>query len=85
VTTFNRKNYIEGELSQAKAREEKLFTRRDECEAQVAQIIGWELTPMQLLQLRNAVAKWEQYEEAIDKVQERLRYYQEALSDMAGV
>jgi hypothetical protein len=65
---FQEKTYTE----RLKETEDKLFTRRDEAEGAINKVMGRELTPLEFLQIRQAIGEFEECERRIEKVQEQM-------------
>lgn len=66
------KNWREIRHAELVERESKIFNRRDEIEKRLNNITGVKLSGLQLLQLRQAIADYEQCEDAISRVQESM-------------
>ena len=66
--TTTEKTYTE----RLKETEDKLFTRRDEQESEINRVAGRELTPLEFLQIRQAIAEFEECERRIEGVQLRM-------------
>ena len=66
--TTTEKTYTE----RLKETEDKLFTRRDEQESEINRVAGRELTPLEFLQIRQAIAEFEECERRIESVQLRM-------------
>ena len=57
-------------------REERIFATRNEAERDMAKAVGvGELTPLQVIQLRQACAVFERCEEGIERVQAQMEYW----------
>jgi hypothetical protein len=59
-------------LEQLQEQEGKIFARRDEAEGAINKVIGRELTPLEFLQIRQAIADFEECEQRIEKIQDRM-------------
>lgn len=55
-----------------KETEDALFTRRDEAEGAINKVVGRELTPLEFLQIRQAIGEFEECERRIEGVQLRM-------------
>jgi prefoldin subunit 5 len=66
--TTTEKTYTE----RLKETEDKLFTRRDETEGAINKVARRELTPLEFLQIRQAIGEFEECERRIEKVQEQM-------------
>ena len=64
-------------LEQLEMLERVIFTRRDAAENAVDAIAGKELTPLQFLQIRQAIAAYEECEERIGNLHERMNALEE--------
>ena len=59
-------------LQRLQEQENAIFARRDEMEKQVNTAAGRELSPLEFLIIRQAIAEFEECELRIEKVQERM-------------
>jgi hypothetical protein len=59
-------------LEQLQEQENTIFTRRDEAEREVERVVGRAVTPLEFLQIRQAIAQFEECEDKIEGVQERI-------------
>lgn len=59
-------------LGKLKEQEDALFARRDEQESEINRVAGRELTPLEFLQIRQAIAEFEECERRIEGVQLRM-------------
>jgi len=60
------------QLDYLQEQENTIFTRRDEAEREVERVVGRILTPLEFLQIRQAIAQFEECEDKIESVQERI-------------
>ena len=60
------------QLQRLEEQERNLFTRRDDAENTVDKIVGRELSPLEFLQIRQAIGLFEDCEDRISAVQERM-------------
>jgi hypothetical protein len=59
-------------MGKLKEQEDKLFIRRNEQEGVVNRVVGRELTPLEFLQIRQAIGEFEECESRIEGVQLRM-------------
>lgn len=59
-------------LQQLEEQESAIFARRNEAEGEVNKIVGRELSPLEFLQIRQAISTFEDCEERIENVQARM-------------
>ena len=60
------------QLQRLEEQEQNLFTRRDDAENTISEIAGRKLSPLEFLQIRQAIGVFEDCEERIGTVQERI-------------
>jgi hypothetical protein len=68
-------------IQKLQQQEKDLFIHRDEAEGEIERVLGKALTPLELLRIRQAVGEFEQCEERIGKVQERIKDLREWASE----
>jgi len=59
-------------LEQLQEQENTIFARRDEAEREVERVVGRAVTPLEFLQIRQAIAQFEECEDRIENIQERI-------------
>lgn len=59
-------------LQKLQEQENAIFARRDEAEGEVNKVVGRELSPLEFLQIRQAMTEFEECERRIDGVQLRM-------------
>jgi hypothetical protein len=59
-------------LQKLEEQESAIFARRDEMEKKVNRAAGRELSPLEFLIIRQAIADFEECERRIEKIQERM-------------
>jgi hypothetical protein len=59
-------------MQRLEEQEKQIFMHRDEAEGEIERVMGRALTPLELLQIRQAVGAFEECEQRIEKVQERM-------------
>jgi hypothetical protein len=60
------------QLDYLQEQENTIFARRDEAEREIERVVGRILTPLEFLQIRQAIAQFEECEDKIESVQERI-------------
>ena len=59
-------------LQRLQEQENEIFARRDEAEGEVNKVVGRELSPLEFLQIRQAIGTFEECEDKIEGVQLRI-------------
>ena len=59
-------------LQRLQEQENEIFARRDEAEGEVGKVVGRELSPLEFLQIRQAIGTFEECESKIEGVQLRI-------------
>ena len=59
-------------LQRLQAQESAIFARRDEAEREVERVVGRAVTPLEFLQIRQAIGTFEECESKIEGVQLRI-------------
>jgi hypothetical protein len=59
-------------LEQLQEQENTIFARRDEAEREVERVVGRAVTPLEFLQIRQAIAQFEECEDRIETIQARI-------------
>lgn len=59
-------------LQRLQEQENAIFARRDEAEGEVNKVVGRELSPLEFLQIRQAIGTFEECESKIEGVQLRI-------------
>jgi hypothetical protein len=59
-------------LQRLQEQENEIFARRDEAEGEVSKVVGRELSPLEFLQIRQAIGTFEECESKIEGVQLRI-------------
>jgi hypothetical protein len=70
--TTKRKRKRMKQLDYLQEQENTIFIRRDEAEREVERVVGRAVTPLEFLQIRQAIAQFEECEDKIEKVQEQI-------------
>ena len=59
-------------LEQLQEQENAIFARRDEAESEIERVVGRAVTPLEFLQIRQAIATFEECEDRIESIQARI-------------
>ena len=59
-------------LEQLQEQENAIFARRDEAEREIERVVGRAVTPLEFLQIRQAIGAFEECEDRIETIQARI-------------